>query len=188
MNPRSASRLPAVLLAVFLLAGVGCTNLTYRTVAGPDRPGCGGYHREIEWRLKKPASADGWVVQKMTVTFNILRCDDTQDPTMPSRTFWEAWPVARGNTFSNPRTDTWNVPRMPNRKGSWSARGEARFYPGVGLPGDFVQFNPNTYAGTLHSSTTEPPFWSGRMVVRRVEVEFDCCEHNTEDVNDTHDR
>lgn len=186
---RVARLLAALALWSTLLATSGCTNLTYRTVSGPDKPGCGGYRRDIEWRLKKPAPQDGWVVQKMTITFNLRTCDNAPDPARwPSRTYWEAWSVARGDVLSTPRNDRWFVPASPARKGTWSYKGEARFFPGAALPADMTPFNPNTYAGSLPATTSEPAFWGGKMVVRTVDVEFECCEHNAEHFSDSHDR
>lgn len=175
--------------SLVVIGSIGCQRLDYNTTSGPTELGCGGYERIIRWKLTRPAWSAGWVVQQVDMDVNSLHCNDSVKERV-LLTYWEAWPVAAGASAPNPAHDLWREPNHGVSKGGWRWFGEARFYPGVRLPPGMTPNNPDTFAGSLPSTTVQPPWWGGgRTVTREVAYEWDCCDFNLSDrIIDTHDR
>ncbi len=67
---------------------------TITTLKGPTDTGCGGFDWRIYWGLPTAAGQDGWVIQEINATFDIM---DGSDKPILHKTlhFWEAWPVEK---------------------------------------------------------------------------------------------
>ena len=107
----------------------------------------------IEWRLKKPSSKGGWIVQKV----------DIVHPSGETTSHWEAWEVRPGKdrTTRHPVPhDTFSTSMQNGGKplpGVYHIRSEARFHEGLQLPESFVRKNPQAqFAGELHSTHIDP--------------------------------
>jgi hypothetical protein len=147
---------------------------------------CGEMEWLVEFVLPMPAQGNGWIVQQITRTYDIRNKDGSVvDPKLNGTqpTFWEAWAVQKGSTYTqtrylnNPDGRTYDdVFDQPNRglfKGTFKVEALAKFFQ-VDLPSDFRQNNPATPAKTLHSTTTKPWFWDDTGTGRTLIVTWDC--------------
>ena len=109
----------------------------------------GGPHSvdwNIKWKLAKPSKQGGWIVQEIT------EVDKSGNPVAH---YWEAWQVRAKSQFtiyngSSPQDDTFQGGPSGDKVSA-----KARFYEGLHLPSSFV-VNPNTWAGILPQTTTNP--------------------------------
>jgi hypothetical protein len=103
----------------------------------------------------------------------------------PKATFWEAWPVKKGEITTANRydatkdgrtyDDSFDQPRRPNLRGEFKVVALAKFYEGA-LPAMFVKQNPLTRAEDLPSTTTRPDFWDGTGTIHNLTVTWDCTD------------
>lgn len=148
-------------------------------VSGPDDLGCGGSEWKVWFDLPKAAGADGWVIQEITVTYDIKNDDGSQFKKQTYH-YWEAWKVEKGKTGTvwqdkglDDNDDNYSDSSYPGKKGTITTVGKAKFYEGP-LPPDFKKNNPDTIAGILHSSIKKPPFWDGTGTDHNATTTFDC--------------
>ena len=148
-------------------------------VSGPKDMGCGGYAWKIWFDLPKPAAADGWVIQEITVVYDIK---DNTGKTINNESvhYWEAWQVKKGKSGTvwqdeklDDNDDAYTESSRKNTKGSSIVTGKAKFYEGD-LPGDFKTNNPDTQAGILHATTKKPSFWDGTGTDHNITATWDC--------------
>jgi hypothetical protein len=84
------------LMGHFGLSDAG--GLTMTVVKAPTQTGdCGGAESIVRWSV--PAKARGWIVQHVTIKYDVKNCDDT--PTLVGTDeYWEAWQVAGGTVYA----------------------------------------------------------------------------------------
>lgn len=154
---------------------------------GEPLPGkCGAFRWVIHWELQEPAARNGWIIQKVTATYDRRASNQVQGAQRPgdcdSKTieYWEAWPVLRGQRGAGGRVAdtsegvTLNPPRRSRIRpingidtfedknectctsGTITVIGVAWFWEGDTLPRTFVLRNRQTQAGNLPSTTTDP--------------------------------
>ncbi|HKV81572.1 MAG TPA: RHS repeat-associated core domain-containing protein [Candidatus Sulfotelmatobacter sp.] len=127
--------------------------LTYSTVLdAPSR-----HLWEIKWQLAKPTMVGGEIVQHIVVNGG---CHQLTVPCNAPRAlnydYWEAW---EWPPFNSPTTSIFPVYGFDDAfRGPTGTKfnAEARFYPGLALPGSFVPGNPATGAGDLPSTIYDP--------------------------------
>jgi len=117
------------------------------TEAPLDRRECGGFTSTARMELYFPAPCDGYIVQKVDYISFIRNCDHSPGnwpANMPGPigseyplqgTYWEAWPVTRGQTAPDPvpgnafsTDDVWARPEMFQTYGYHLMTGAVRFY------------------------------------------------------------
>ena len=143
-------------------------------ISGP----CGRYRKRWDFTLGAPASNDGYIVQQVDFYEDLMNCPSLgRCPAQPSLTFWEAWPVAKGDTAhtlhtSAGYTDQSSYPGVSGKPGYVGAFGEIKFYL-KSVTGDLGSLNtaPATpsggwgpgavsQSGSLPSTSTRPSWWS----------------------------
>jgi len=152
----------------------------------PKDLGCGGVRWLVEFELPLPAGADGWIIQKIDRSYDVRDADGSvSSPQLnsPKKTFWEAWPVRKGETHTANRNDateegvtyddSFDQPKRPDSKGTFKVSGLLKFYQG-GLPSSFRKQNPDTKAQDLMSSIEKPGFWDDTGTVHGLTVTWDC--------------
>jgi RHS repeat-associated protein len=114
----------------------------------------------IQWRLSSPSAAGGYIVQKIHYS--------TASANM---TYWEAWSVAPGAQTTTlvaggfGYDDSWlGAGTSLFGTESWTVAGTAGFYEGLALPSTFIPYNPDTWAGSLPSTTIDPNLPSGNVI------------------------
>lgn len=157
---------------------------------------CG--QRQVQWafNLAHPASADGYIVQKVE-RYQILSngCPAISGPPAPQNQFWEAFPVRSGSSEYFRQTgrgysDTSGFPSHTNANGTDSVFGTLKFFL-KSTTGDLGDFGvaPSTSngwgpglvstSGALPSTATEPSWWSTAPVEgtasRNATSQWDCC-------------
>jgi len=127
--------------------------LTYTTVL--DAPA--RHLWEIKWQLAKPTTLGGEIIQHVIVNGGchqlIAPCNA---PRALNYDYWEAWAWP---PFNSPTTSIFPVYGYDDAfRGPTGTKfnAEARFYPGLALPGSFIPGNPATGGGDLPSTIYDP--------------------------------
>ena len=159
---------------------------------GPDLKACGEAEWVIQWELDKPATKGGHIVQEAVRRTFIQDCDDN-DITM-SRVhkrrwhYWEAWEVSAGQKITvfaqdgDPEDDLFSfTDQGRNTRGQVVMQGTARFHEGLTtLPSGFTKNNPDTLAGPLPSTASDPALTGGTPIrFHDLTLEWDCCPDKT---------
>jgi len=151
---------------------------------------CGDVALQIWWTLLNAVqnTQGGHVVQEITITWKITDCKT--NPINPIKSldpkwknpgsvhYWEAWPVAKYASFTNPKDDNFGwIDEGDGTKGTVSWKATASFYQGLKtLPIDMIPGNKNTLAGGFPSTTINPNFSNGTdPVPHEMEIEWNCC-------------
>jgi hypothetical protein len=168
----------------FLVCGLtACTVVDVKTVPTPVEQNCGGIDWKVAFTLKDPSSKGGWIIQEILLDQNADSCNSAPMARIHAH-YWEAWQVLADSNHPNTRDqlhinydDEYRLPDHPSSSGNTEAKGTIKFFSGVTLPANFVQRNPNTFAGILHSDTVPPPFWStvSKEDAHEYENKWDCC-------------
>lgn len=174
--------------------------------------GCGGYSYPINWSLNYIDDAtgkrqgrfsrfrgDGWVVQKITMSYLLFNCVDNTIEKYWSKEYFEKWRVYHG-FFTRPMLnygpgapalqryqDHFTLPNARDcTRGYRGIIGSAAFIPDVSEEGwDYPNSDagyPNPYhhgeAGNLPTSNNAPPNWPGwfSRVWHGLHVFWDCCQ------------
>ena len=154
---------------------------------GPAKMGS-GFIWMVSFELPGPAPRDGWIVQEVAKFLNRQSSTGNLSKTWH---YWEAWPVARGQTLSPLRLTVEqqlrasgftaaqvatlsNFPYLNSSandafldlSAAQGSSGEvtmlaAARFYAITLPADFVINNPRTQAGALRSTSQKPAFWEG---------------------------
>lgn len=160
--------------------------------AGPKDLGCGGIEWLVEFKLPNKAEGDGWIIQQIQRAYDIRKKDDSvADPKLnaPKTTFWEAWPVKKGEVLTSNRFDAtsdgrtyddmFDQPKRPNLKGWFRVTALVKFFE-VTLPVDFIKQNPDTRAEDLRSSIRKPLCWDGTGTVHNLFTSWNCADAEAE--------
>jgi hypothetical protein len=103
----------------------------------------------IQWQLSEKSQKGGWIVQQITLA------DSAGKQILE---YWEAWQVEAGKEFTiyhgigDGHDDSFSAGILPRL----TATASARFYEGLELPASFIKNNPDTLAGELRSTTSNP--------------------------------
>ncbi len=168
-------------------AKIPTQNPIIRTLySGPQSLGCGGVIWRVEFELPEKAGADGWIIQKISRTYQIKNPDDSvYDVDLQSAkwTYFEAWRVKKGETKTSDRfaatadgvtyDDEFSQPKRPNSRGEFKVRAIAKFYE-VALPSTFRKNNSITRALDLPSTVHFPDFWDDDGTQHDLTVTWDC--------------
>lgn len=154
--------------------------------SGPQDLGCGGVVWMVEFELPDKAGADGWIVQKISRTYNITNPDGSAySASLQSAkwTFFEAWQIKKDNVKTVNRydptdegptyDDSFDQPKRPNSKGEFKVRAVAKFYE-LSLPPTFMKNNGTTKAFDLPSTVHWPDFWDDDGTAHDLTVTWDC--------------
>jgi len=161
---------------------------------------CGGFLQRILWTFPGGAPADGWIIQRVTVTsaaFNLAQDEDDLARFMCvggselKDEWWEAWKVGDGQdrvTYKR-GIDRWFISPVNVDGTSFTQRGYAVFVEG-GLPAGFVA-NSVQGAGSLPARDTKPPWWdavpAAEQLDRRITSTVDCCPPGANNFVNTHE-
>jgi len=153
---------------------------------GPVDTGCGGVQWLVEFELPNAPQADGWIIQQVTRSYDIRKPDGSiaiANLQGAKQTFWEAWPVKKGETKTANRydatdegftyDDAFDQPRRPGTRGVMKVVGLVKFFEGA-LPATFIKQNPETRAQDLPSTTKRPDFWDETGTIHNLTVTWDC--------------
>ena len=158
---------------------------------------CG--EREVKWAfaLDNPASADGYMVQKIE-TYEIISdgCPGISGPPAPTQTFWEAFPVMGKDKYPmlHPTlgySDRSYIKAYPNSKGTNTSFGTIKFFlkSTTGDLGGYMTppkskdsaWGPGKVpeSGKMPSTPNEPAWWNSTPVegpeTRYATSQWDCC-------------
>jgi len=157
----------------------GTQNPGITTVCGPKDLGCGGFDWKVWFDLPEAAGKDGWVIQEITASYDTAKPDGTTD-FKKTYHYWEAWEVKAGKRVTvwqdqalDDNDDQYFSPSRPGTKGTTKVVGKAKFAEGP-LSADFKTNNPDTTAGILHSTTTQPGCWDGTGTRHDISSTWDC--------------
>ncbi len=160
---------------------------------GPEKIS-GGFIWAVKFQLPVPAGNDGIIVQEIFQT----QSGTGSSGQFSSKTahWWEAWTVNRGSSTSGVQqsvatfmtTQGLSAPSDPKfhdqfndiffhsfalgNVGNMIFLSSAAFYEKA-LPADFIVANPQTGAGSLPSTITRPPFWTGIGLFRALKFDSD---------------
>jgi hypothetical protein len=160
---------------------------------------CG--ERNVQWifSLDKPAPEDGYIVQHITGTEDIVACPGPLTGTMKKTSdFYEAWFVKKGDIVEHMMaagrfnfTDGSTRGPRPNTVGVQASDGSVKFF-GISTTGDLgkdgvapadptSKWGPGRVptSGALPSTATKPAWWDGAAIegpeVRQAKSEWNCC-------------
>lgn len=139
---------------------------------------CGMYLRRWDFELGAPAANAGYIVQQVDFYKHIVDCPQMGMCTVnPELTFWEAWPVKKGDTFHEKQssigfTDQSSSKGKADKVGYVAAMGEVKFFE-RSVTGDLGTYktapatagggwapNASGQSGILPSTLTKPSWWS----------------------------
>jgi hypothetical protein len=154
-------------------------------VSGPTALDCGAYVWRVNFTLPTASLAGGYFVQDLRVRRTATDCKGNADPDASmSQHYWEAWHVKPGDTQDELVTDgTFTYSDQfslhdigASTKGSFESTASVRFYEGLSLPASFVANNPDTIAGDLPSTATDPGLKGGTPALKHeIRGSWDCC-------------
>jgi len=153
-------------------------------LGAPTAGECGAFSWRVRFSVENAdATTNGYIVQRINVTYTRRDCTGNDMPVTGVGTFpfWEAWGVRGGNVFigdtANPHNaDTYGDPPMGNSSGSSDTVGRAEFFPNAVLPAHMRANNPDTLAGDLRSSTTDPALSGGTgSIPHNITASWNCC-------------
>jgi hypothetical protein len=153
---------------------------------GPPAAGdCGAYTWKVRFSVENAdAATKGYIVQKVNAVYTRKNCDGTDKPVSGVGTFpfWEAWGVREGKVFIGDTANAHNADSYTDSNmgdstsGSIVVKANAEFFPNVTLPADMKANNPDTQAGDLRSSTTDPALSGGTgSIPHDLTASWNCC-------------
>jgi hypothetical protein len=117
-------------------------------VSGPKDLGCGGFDWKVWFDVPNAAGKDGWVIQEITASFDVLNPDGSTN-FKKTYHYWEAWEVKVGKKVTvwqdqslDNNDDQYFSSSRPGTKGTIKYVGKAKFFEGP-LPADFKKNNPD---------------------------------------------
>jgi hypothetical protein len=165
--------------------GEGKKKVKKTELAAPTAGECGAYSWKVRFSVKNAdATTTGYIVQKVDAKYNRTDCEGTDKPVtgMGTFPFWEAWGVRGGKVFigdtaNEHNADTYSDNSMGDEtKGSIVVKGTPEFFPDVTLPEHMKANNPDTQAGDLRSSTTDPALTGGTgSISHNLTASWNCC-------------
>jgi hypothetical protein len=165
--------------------GEGAKKVKKSELAAPTAGECGAYSWKVRFSVDNAdETTNGYIVQKIDVTYTRKDCSGADKPVTGVGTFpyWEAWGVRGGKVFIGDtaqahNADTYSDPAMGNStSGSIAIKGIAEFFPGVTLPAHMKANNPDTQAGSLRSSLTDPGLTGGTgSIPHDLTASWNCC-------------
>jgi hypothetical protein len=132
--------------------------LSKSVVSGPTAYDCGGWKWVIQWKLDKPTTVGGWVVQRVDARRDVKDAKGKAVPVgkhwNPAWTpYWEGWKINAGQSVTtyaetgDLEDDTYSgTAGGDNTKGTFTMTGKADFYEGATLPKHM-------------KATNKPPAW-----------------------------
>ena len=156
-----------------------------RELAAPTTGECGAYAWQVRFSVDNAdETTTGYIVQKIDAKYNRSECDGTADPVTGVGKFpyWEAWGVRQGKVYIGDtdhehNADTYTDNSMgAGTKGSIVVQGIPEFFPDAVLPADMPANNPDTQAGDLRSSLTDPKLKDGTgAIAHNLTANWQCC-------------
>jgi hypothetical protein len=154
---------------------------------------CGGAHVYFRFKLDKPATEQGWIVQMNTADVPYDSCSGFSHSTLFNEPhMWEAWHVSANATepdgdltYPDGSHDevTWDGENQTS--GAGGADGTLKFFfkshPGVGDLSDWPARISSPASGILPSTRARPDWWgepsdNGEQdAARSVHTTWDCC-------------
>ncbi len=164
--------------------------LSKETVALYDTIDCGGFLWQIRWKLDKPTTKGGYVVQKIGSWVNVkdnknkpVRVQDRVKSYNPKNyPFWEAWKIEKKQAVTGHNIDdsyAWLQGVGEGTKGFIEDRGHANYYDGLELPSSF-KVKRRSPAGLLPMTKSDPNLTGGSgPLIHSLRAEWNCCPGST---------
>ena len=158
--------------------------------SGPTPGDCGKVTFITNWELsdKSDAAKGGYIVQDITITWENKDCAGVDVPNADPRKsplhFYEAWRVVKNSKTMKPtKKDEWKWQGFKPwagdcTEGKLTATATAKYHDKVdSLPAHMTKNNPDTFAGELWSSTTNPNLGgtTTSSVTHALKTTWDCC-------------
>lgn len=161
----------------------------FRTTRDPEYGTCGGALWIVQFYVTSrngvnpqpdPQGANGWVVQKIEATYDIIDCNfgNPDNPNPNPYVYYEAFPVgADGNVpvsqTSMDNWDVWNFVKRTGKRGTIKTVGSAAFHASLQAGEMPTGGVPNT--GNLRSSFVPPAGLGRYTLVRQMSSSWNCC-------------
>jgi len=157
-------------------SGAGGASLSFKTVEKIDL-GCGRYRWNGLWQLSGATQqTNGFVVQKVSYSFEDYECGSGTQGIKQVGTYWEAWQVQAGSVFGCaglPGGDTFQTTPHDGYYGLYSQEGHAKYMDGYTEPS---KWGTLPEAGCAPATRSQPPGWSDAGALDRwARDEFNCC-------------
>jgi hypothetical protein len=160
-------------------------------VSGPTPSACGGFKWVVQWKLDKPTTTGGWVVQRVDATRNVTDATGAAAPVGsgwdPAWTpYWEGWEIKPGKSVTtyaetgDLEDDTYGGSAgTAGTKGTFTIRGRAEFYEGATLPATMKPTN-SAPAWILPFTKTDPKLPGGTgSIPHDLTASWDCTGSGT---------
>jgi RHS repeat-associated protein len=141
---------------------------------------CAQFTWKTRWKLSEKSIKGGFIIQEITFDSNVMDCNN-QNINM-KLTYWEAWEVKANSreiiVEDGHGTDFWKTKEEGCcTQGTVKISGNASFFEGLALPGDFIRNNRDTFADDGRSTRTYHNFGAGiGPVSRSVTGKWNCCK------------
>lgn len=160
--------------------------LSKSVVSAPAARDCGGWNWVIQWKLDKPSTTGGWIVQRVDARRDVKDASGAAVPVTngwdPAWTpYWEGWKVNPGKSVTtyaetgDLEDDTYaGTAGGDNTKGSFTMTGHADFYEGATLPATMTPTNAAP-AWILPFTKTDPSLPGGTgAIAHDLTATWDC--------------
>ncbi|MDH3403223.1 MAG: hypothetical protein OES32_07210 [Acidobacteriota bacterium] len=165
--------------------GEGAKTVKKTELGAPTAGQCGAYSWKVRFSIDNAeATTTGYIVQKVDAKYNRTDCAGKDKPVTGIGTFpfWEAWGVRGGKVFIGDTANAHNADTYADgtmgdgTKGSIVVKGVPEFFPNVTLPAHMKANNPDTQAGDLRSSVTDPALTGGTGAISHdLTASWECC-------------
>lgn len=165
--------------------------LTKSEVSAPAARDCGGWNWVIQWKLDKPTTVGGWVVQRVDAARDVKDAKGKAVPVTngwnPKWTpYWEGWEINANQSVTtyaetgDLEDDTYaGTAGGASTKGTFTMRGRAEFYEGAKLPKSMKPTN-KAPAWILPFTKTDPKLKGGTGAISHdLTAKWDCTGADT---------
>ncbi|WP_437993258.1 hypothetical protein [Sorangium sp. So ce145] len=144
------------------------------TTTGPTFGSCRAFDWIEDWST---TGRNGFIVQEITNTGSITRCDGTSMTPPNTPHYWEAWPVDAAGVVGDGGADLWHRATRPGTRGRWSMTGNVGFVGALDPAAGFSRTGVPDANGLL-STRTDPTNLYISTLTRRKSGEWNCCDGN----------
>ncbi len=144
------------------------------TRTGPTYNSCRGFSWVVDWAT---TGRNGFIVQEITNSGSITRCDGTTMTPPNTPHFWEAWPVDGTGAVGDGGGDLWFRAPRPGTRGSWTLSSNVGFAAALDPAAGFSRTAVPDANGLL-ATTTDPNNLYPATLTRRKTGVWDCCAGN----------
>ena len=141
------------------------------TSAGPTFSSCRGYNLVQDWST---TGRNGFIIQEVTNSGSITKCDGTSVTPPNTPHYWEAWSVDGSGAVGDGGADLWFRASRPGTRGSWAMDGNVGFVDALDPAAGFSRTAVPDANGLL-ATTTDPNNLYPATLTRHRAGEWNCC-------------